>query len=127
MGPPMLGRGTSFAVVDGQASVEHHINILLEDISKYGAQTNLTASEEMGLKEAFLGLHYVWRMRIRDNFWHLSKDVAERLLAALQLFMGRTVARGPPLLSRAIPSYSSVFATVLFCHLVRPPSNHNRT
>lgn len=30
---------------------------------KYGSQATVTAAEALVLREAFLGLHYVWRMR----------------------------------------------------------------
>lgn len=44
-------------------SVEQHLALLIEDLLKYGSQSTVTAAEALVLREAFLGLHYVWRMR----------------------------------------------------------------
>lgn len=46
-----------------QQSVEQHLALLIEDLLKYGSQATVTAAEALVLREAFMGLHYVWRMR----------------------------------------------------------------
>lgn len=112
-------RQRSFFYQDGKASVEHHLGILLEDLSKYGSQLNLTAAEDLMVGEAFSGLLYVLRMRVQGNLHHLDKDLCERLRQALVLFTCRTVTKGPKLLSRPVPSRHSVFALIVFCGLAR--------
>jgi hypothetical protein len=114
-----FSRRRSFVYKDGRASVEQHLGILLEDLSTLGAQLTFSASEELVVHEAFMGLHYVWRMRIHDNLKDLDPDVCERLRQALLLFSNRVVYAGPRFLTRPIPSRFSVFAFVVFCGFVR--------
>lgn len=109
----------SFAWKDGRASVEQHIGLLLEDLSKLGSQSSVSAAEDMVLREAFLGLHYVWRMRVHDNLNELSRELMDRLRLALLLFTGRVLLKGPPFLARSIPTREAVFAFVIFCGMVR--------
>lgn len=69
--------------------MEQHVGILLEDLSALGTATDLSHSEKMVLEEAFLGLHYVWRMRVHDNLRNLDPRLCERLRLALVQFLGR--------------------------------------
>ncbi len=57
-------QASSFAYPDAEDSVQSHISLLLEDLLKYGSQVTVSAAEAMVLREAFLGLHYVWQMRM---------------------------------------------------------------
>ena len=110
------------------ASVEQHIGLLLEDLSKLGSQSSVSAPEEMVLREAFLGLHYVWRMRVHENLNDLSRDLMDRLRMVLLLFLGRVVLKGPaPFLARSIPAWEAVFALVIFCGMVKDCTTFRET
>jgi len=84
-----VSRRKSFSYKDGRLSVEQHISILLEDLSTLGTALKPTPAEKLVLEEAFLGLHYVWRMRIRDNLRNLDFEVCDRLRLALLPFLTR--------------------------------------
>jgi len=114
-------QGSFFGFHDGTASVEGHIALLLEDLIRYGSQATLSAAEDMVLREAFLGLHYVWRMRIRgSSLTAFTPEVMERLRVALLLFMGRVDMRGPvPFLAKPVPTREAVFAFTIFCGMLK--------
>jgi len=105
--PSFKRQATSFGFHDEAASVEQHLALLLEDLLKYGSQATVTASEALVLREAFLGLHYVWRMRIHGHskLSTLDPELMERLRQALLLFMPRVVMKGPvPFLAKPVPT-----------------------
>lgn len=95
--------------------------MLLEDLIRYGSQATLSAAEDMVLREAFLGLHYVWRMRIRaSSITAFTPELMERLRGALLLFMGRVNMRGPvPFLAKPVPTREAVFAFTIFCGMLK--------
>jgi Ca2+-transporting ATPase len=114
-------QASSYGFHDGMASVEEHIALLLEDLIRYGSQATLSAAEDMVLREAFLGLHYVWRMRIRgSSLTAFTPELMERLRVALLLFMGRVDMRGPvPFLAKPVPTREAVFAFTIFCGMLK--------
>lgn len=98
-------QASSYAFPDQAASVEQHLALLLEDLLKYGSQATVMAAEALVLREAFLGLHYVWRMRVHGKLDSLSPELMERLRQALLLFMPRVNMKGPmPFLARPVPT-----------------------
>lgn len=56
-------RSQTTLLLPPQQSVEQHLALLIEDLLKYGSQATVTAAEALVLREAVIGLHYVWRMR----------------------------------------------------------------
>lgn len=111
----------SFGFLDGIHSIEQHISLLLEDLLMYGSQTTISASEELILREAFFGLHYVWRMRIRGlPDAAFSKELMERVRQVLLLFTGRVKMRGHvPFLAKPVPTREAVFAFIIFCGMLQ--------
>jgi hypothetical protein len=103
--PSFKRQASSYTFHDQAGSVEQHLALLLEDLLKYGSQATVTASEALVLREAFLGLHYVWRMRIHGKLSTLNPELMERLRQALLLFMPRVIMKGPvPFLAKPVPT-----------------------
>lgn len=93
------------------------MGILLEDLLALGARTTLTATEQNVLDEALIGLHYVWRMRIRNNLEELTYEICDRVREALLLFMSRFV-KDSVFVTRLVPTKACAIAVVVFCGML---------
>jgi len=71
-------------VIDGQVSIEQHLNIYIEDLMSIAANDRVMDDvTEMTLSDVLAGIDYVFQNRIMHKLPHLDAKCCDQLLGAL--------------------------------------------